>query len=66
MNYSNLGSAYGNMNDYKDAIDCFKKALELNPSDPRTLYFLSITYKSMGDLANAKLFEDKYRATQKK
>jgi Tfp pilus assembly protein PilF len=64
VNYMNLGSAYGNGKDYKNAIETFNKALALSPNDPQILYYLSITYQSMGDKENAALYLSKSKAAR--
>ncbi len=64
MNLMNLGSAYGNANDFQNAVETFKRALEMNPNDAQIMYYIGITYQTMGDKVNAQLFLDKAKAAQ--
>ena len=65
-NYMNLGSAYGTSGDFRNAIESFKKALEITPNDAQIYYFIGITYQSLGDKENAKIYLDKAQAMQGK
>ncbi len=51
--YSSLGSAYKNTEDFKEAIAAYDHALELEPNEPSTQYYLGITYYKNNDLPNA-------------
>jgi len=44
----NLGSIYGNVNDYAKAIECFEKSFSINNEDQLTAYGLGYTYFQKG------------------
>ena len=69
----NLGSAYGAMGEaartkgevensqklFMLAIDNFKKAVDIDPTNKSALQFLGITYKNIGDSINGQLYLNK-------
>lgn len=57
--WMNLGSTLATLGKRKEAINAFKKCIEFKPQNALAMYFVSITYKAMGDEANAKLYLDK-------
>jgi tetratricopeptide (TPR) repeat protein len=57
--WMNLGSTLGTLGKGNEAINAFKKCVEFNPQNALATYFISLTYKGMGDEANAKIYLDK-------
>ena len=57
--WMNLGSTLGTLGRGKEAIEAFQKCIEFNPQNAMATYFISITYKGMGDEVNAKIYLDK-------
>jgi tetratricopeptide (TPR) repeat protein len=55
----NLGSTYGTLQKYDKAIEYFLKSDQYNPGNPEVYNFLSMTYKFMGDNANAEIYSHK-------
>ena len=51
--YSSLGLAFKNTEDFKEAIAAYDRALEIEPNEPSTQYYLGITYYKKNDLPNA-------------
>ena len=51
--YSSLGLAFKNTEDFNEAIDAYDRALEIEPNEPSTQYYLGITYYKKNDLPNA-------------
>jgi|GEM_PF-1763526 Flp pilus assembly protein TadD len=51
--WRHLGSAYGQFEDYNNAIYCYKRTLALNPTDLKTFYNLSLVYDFKGALPDA-------------
>jgi Flp pilus assembly protein TadD len=51
--WRHLGSAYGQAEDYTNAILCYKKTLELDPEDLRASYDLSLMLDLKGDFKAA-------------
>lgn len=47
--YESLGLSFGAMGDYKQQVEAFKRALELNSSSPQLRVHLAITYGKLGD-----------------
>ncbi len=76
----NLGSAYGAMGEalrskgdsenamkmFALAIDNFKKAATIDPSNLSSVQFLGITYRNIGDEANAQIWLNKAEKLKKK
>lgn len=52
---NNLGIAYAEKNKYDKAIEKFKKAIEINPSDPEFYFNLGMAYKKNDMLIQASL-----------
>ena len=50
-NYSALGNALSLLERRPEAIDCFKKVLELKPNDPTALYNMMVTHYKTGEAA---------------
>ncbi|MBI5542212.1 MAG: tetratricopeptide repeat protein [Bacteroidia bacterium] len=57
--WMNLGSTLATLGKRNEAINAFKKCVEFKPENALATYFISITYKGMGDDANAKIYLDK-------
>lgn len=51
--YVNLGTAYSDKEDYQNAIECFKKALEYNKEDYDAWFNLGFCYKQLKDYEKA-------------
>ncbi len=51
--YSSLGLAYKNTEDFNEAIAAYDHALEIEPNEPSTQYYLGIAYYKNNDLPNA-------------
>jgi tetratricopeptide (TPR) repeat protein len=64
--YGEINKGENKMDDavknFKDAIFYFKKAVEVDPSYITTYKFISITYNSLGDAANAQKYMQMYTA----
>lgn len=54
--FCNLGVCYYNKSDYINAINCFKKAVEINPYDHISYYNMGNAYYSLGDAENAERY----------
>jgi tetratricopeptide (TPR) repeat protein len=50
----NLGLAYGRDDQFKRAIECLKKAIDIAPSDGQAWWYLGYTYRLIGDEANSR------------
>lgn len=48
-----IGNIYDDSGRYQDAVDAYKKALNINPDDDKAYYNLGIAYKNLGDTVNA-------------
>lgn len=46
--YIKVADSYFNMGKYQESLDTYKKALELNPNNPRVYYNLGYSYHKMG------------------
>lgn len=57
--YFNLGCSYYNLKDYPKAVEAFKKALTFDADNYQFNGLLGLTYASMGDSINAKIYTDK-------
>ena len=53
--YGNLGLAYLSIKKFQLAIKYFKKILNINPYDSRSLHNIGLAYKQAGDTNNAKI-----------
>ncbi len=51
--YSSLGLAYKNREDFNEAIAAYDHALEIEPNEPSTQYYLGIAYYKNNELPNA-------------
>lgn len=51
--WANYGNALGISQRYDEAIVAFSKSLQIKPNQKNILYFLSVTYRSKGDMAKA-------------
>ncbi|MGD6817896.1 tetratricopeptide repeat protein [Metabacillus sp. 84] len=60
-----LGRLYHEMKQYQKAIDCFSWEMELNPSNPEPVQWLSKTYKEMGMAQEAKAYMGILQTMQK-
>lgn len=50
------GIVYGNMHRYPEAVECFLQALKDDDEDFSAAYYLGLTYRDMGDEANAEKY----------
>ncbi|KZZ84066.1 tetratricopeptide repeat protein [Bacillus sp. SJS] len=60
-----LGRLYVELKQYQKAIDCFSWEMELNPSNPEPVQWLSKTYKEMGMSQEAKAYMSVLHTMQK-
>jgi protein O-mannosyl-transferase len=51
--WGNYGNALGVTNHLDEALYAFQKSLQIKPNQKNTLYFMSLTYRNKGDIANA-------------
>ncbi len=51
--YLYMGTIYDENERHDDAVEAYKSALDINPRDDETLYFLGQSYKLSGDTINA-------------
>ncbi len=51
--YSSLGLAYKNRENFNEAIAAYYRALEIEPNEPSTQYYLGIAYYKNNELPNA-------------
>lgn len=58
--YKDFGVAAGMNGYYKQALESFLKALELEPADPQTYYNAAVTFQQLGDMKNAEFYMRKY------
>lgn len=49
----NYGNALAVLKQYENALNAFNKALNLNPGDKKPLYFMSMVYRDMGNIAQS-------------
>ena len=54
----NTGGNYGNLNQFQKAIEYLQKSYQYNPDDYKTVHYLGITYRSLGDSLNANKYLD--------
>jgi protein O-mannosyl-transferase len=59
--WTNYGNALGMDKQYDKAITAFDKSYQLNPSNRQPLYFKALTYYNMGDLQNARKWEEEFK-----
>ena len=57
--YNELGLAYAKLNNYQKAIECFQKAVEINPLFADACANIGLTYVSLQDYAKAVPFLEK-------
>lgn len=57
--YIDLGLIYTQLRDFKNAEDCFYKALELKPESPTVYYNLGFLYEHKGEREKAREFKEK-------
>ncbi len=60
-----IAACYQALENYKFALDYYKKALALKPSDPDILYYIGSIYLNMDDYINAKSYLNKAIAIDK-
>ncbi len=63
--WSNLGGAYGSLEDYRHSISSLKKGLDIDPDSIDLRKNLAVTYMRMGDYERAILTLEKIPAHQK-
>lgn len=54
--YRRFGEAYENMKDYANAVDYYRKSLEIDSTQDRVLYSTAICYNYLGDYRNALIY----------
>ncbi|MDD3594738.1 MAG: tetratricopeptide repeat protein [Candidatus Gastranaerophilales bacterium] len=59
LKYKNQGNDFITQNKYREAIECYKKAIELQPNYEDAYYNLSRAYFHIKDYQNAKLSNEK-------
>ncbi|MFA6350353.1 MAG: tetratricopeptide repeat protein [Candidatus Omnitrophota bacterium] len=60
--YLNLGILYAKKSDFTKSTDSLNKALVLAPGNSRAMYYLALTYSQLGEIAQTKLYYDKFKA----
>lgn len=60
-----IASAYQNMNDNDNAIEYYKKALNLAPTNSDIAYYIAALYATKDDIENAKIYAQKSLALNK-
>ena len=60
-----VASAYQNLGDITNAIEYYKKALNLAPNNSDIAYYIAALYADKNDLQNAKIYADKSIALNK-
>ena len=55
----NMGNSYAAMKDFTNALNCFKQVETVEPGNAKVLYNIGITYRILGDEANALIYIDK-------
>lgn len=63
--WQTMGISYSMKADYPKAIECLKKATELNPKNPEPWHNMGAVYGMMGDAAKAKEYTDKANSLRK-
>lgn len=58
--WENLGIAYATQGDFKGALSCFSKALELDPKNKHVMDNILNLYRNTGDVEAEKAFRKKY------
>ncbi|MFW6366186.1 MAG: tetratricopeptide repeat protein, partial [Spirochaetota bacterium] len=51
--YMYLGTIYDENQRYEDALDAYRSAIEIDPTDAAAFYNMGIAYRNMGDTVNA-------------
>ena len=55
--YSNMGHCYYQMNQYQACIEAISKSLQLDPNNVKDIPYIALSYKGMGNMAEAKKYE---------
>jgi len=55
--YSNLGHCYFQMKQYQATIDAISKSLSLDPGNVKDIPYLALSYKALGNMAEAARYE---------
>ena len=55
--YSNLGHCYYQMKQYQATIEAISKSLSLDPSNVKDIPYLALSYKALGNMADATRYE---------
>lgn len=58
--WMNYGNALGIQNEFEKAIQAFTKAYELDNTKKQALYFLALTYNSIGDIEKSEVYLKMY------
>lgn len=61
-----VASAYQNMDDYPNAIEYYKKALNLKPTDTDIAYYIGALYSDTGNYTEAENYLNKAAYTKQK
>lgn len=60
-----IAASYQALENYKSAVDYYKKALAKDPTNPDIMYYLGAAYVNLDDYVNSKLYLDKAVALDK-
>lgn len=55
--YSNMGHCYYQLKQYQAAIESLSKAIQLDPRDVKDIPYIALSYKALGNMAEAQRFE---------
>jgi tetratricopeptide (TPR) repeat protein len=55
--YSNMGHCYYQMKQYQETINTLSKALSLDPRDVKDIPYIALSYKALGNMAEAQRYE---------
>lgn len=56
----NCGNTLAASGRYDEAIESFKKAYDLNPSDRKILQYIAMAYNAKGDIVNAQEYQNRF------
>jgi len=56
-----LGSCYGTLGQYEEAIYWFKKAIEIDPTYASNYFFVALSYQNLSDDESSKVWLAKAR-----
>lgn len=55
--YSNMGHCYFQLKQYNECIQAISKSLQLDPNNVKDIPYIALSYKGMGNMAEAKKYE---------